>query len=98
MRLPLQEQRIFLLVFFDKHSIYEIAARHNNDIIYTPEAVVFNTDERVPALMDEEDWYEVNVITCVVPNLRVHPRNSYNTGDGSSEEEKGKDRVVLDIV
>ena len=27
--------------------------------------------------------YEVNVITCAAPNLREHPTNAYNVGDGS---------------
>lgn len=56
---------------------------HNDDIIYTPDIVVFKTDERIPKLMNESDWYKVNVITCAAPNLRVRPTNSYNTGDGS---------------
>ena len=56
---------------------------HNDDIIYTPEIVVFKTDERIPKLMDEKDWYKVNVITCAAPNLRVRPSNSYNSGDGN---------------
>lgn len=55
---------------------------HNDDIIYTPEIVVFKTDEKTPRLMDEKDWYKVNVITCAAPNLRVHPGNPYNPGDG----------------
>lgn len=56
---------------------------HNDDIIYTPEVVVFKTDEKKPRLMDEKDWYKVNVITCAAPNLRVHPSNPYNPGDGN---------------
>ena len=56
---------------------------HNDDAIYTPEIVVFKTDERTPRLMDEKDWYKVNVITCAAPNLRVRPSNSYNSGDGN---------------
>lgn len=56
---------------------------HNDDIIYTPDITVFKTDENIPKLMDENDWYQVNVITCAAPNLRSHPTNSYNTGDGN---------------
>lgn len=56
---------------------------HNDDIIYTPEIVVFKTDEKTPKLMDEKDWYKVNMITCAAPNLRVHPSNPYNSGDGN---------------
>ena len=55
---------------------------HNDDVIYTPEIVVFKTDERTPRLMDEKDWYKVNVVTCAAPNLRVRPSNPYNSGDG----------------
>ena len=58
---------------------------HNDDIIYTPEIVVFKTDEKKPRLMDEKDWYKVNVITCAAPNLRVHPGNPYNPGDGNEK-------------
>ena len=56
---------------------------HNDDIIYTPEITVFKTDESIPKLMDQDDWYQVNVITCAAPNLRSRPANPYNAGDGN---------------
>ncbi len=56
---------------------------HNDDIIYTPDVTVFKTDTANPVLMDEEDWYQVNVVTCAAPNLRAVPSNSYNSGDGN---------------
>lgn len=55
---------------------------HNDDIIYTPDVTVFKTDTAYPELMDEDDWYQVNVVTCAAPNLRPRPSNSYNSGDG----------------
>jgi len=55
---------------------------HNDDIIYTPAITVFKTDTAQPKLMDEDDWYQVDVITCAAPNLRTKPSNGYNTGDG----------------
>lgn len=55
---------------------------HNDDIIYTPGVTVFKTDTSHPQLMPEEDWYDVDVITCAAPNLRQVPSNSYNSGDG----------------
>lgn len=55
---------------------------HNDDIIYTPSVVVFKTDTTIPELISEDDWYKVNVITCAAPNLRNHPSNAFNTGDG----------------
>lgn len=39
-------------------------AIHNDDIIHTPDVVVFKTDTAYPKLMEEFDWYHVNVITC----------------------------------
>lgn len=56
---------------------------HNDDIIYTSSVTVFKTDTSMPKVMDEEDWYDVDVITCAAPNLRERPGNQYNTGDGS---------------
>lgn len=55
---------------------------HNDDIIYTPSVTVFKTDTASPALMPENEWYEVNVLTCAAPNLRPYPGNAYNPGDG----------------
>ncbi len=57
---------------------------HNDDIIYTPDIVVFKTDTDRPELMERDDWYKVDVITCAAPNLRVNPSNKYNSGDGTS--------------
>lgn len=55
---------------------------HNDDIIYTPNVLVFKSDTVKPELMDEKDWYLVDVITCAAPNLREKPSNVFNTGDG----------------
>ena len=41
------------------------------DIIYTPAVTVFKTDTAKPQLMDEAAWYDVDVITCAAPDLRV---------------------------
>ena len=57
---------------------------HNDDIIYTPDVTVFKTDTAYPELMDEDIWYQVNVVTCAAPNLRPRPSNSYNSGDGDN--------------
>lgn len=56
---------------------------HNDDIIYTPDIVVFKTDTDLPELMERDDWYKVDVITCAAPNLRENPSNKYNSGDGT---------------
>ena len=58
---------------------------HNDDIIFTPNVTVFKTDTANPVLMPEEDWYDVDVITCAAPNLRNNPSNIYNHGDGNKK-------------
>lgn len=42
----------------------------NSDIIYTPNVTVFKTDESEPKLLDEDDWYNVDVITCAAPEVK----------------------------
>ncbi|MDO4199128.1 MAG: TIGR02452 family protein, partial [Erysipelotrichaceae bacterium] len=45
--------------------------RRNTDVvIYTPDIVVFKSDEETPSLMDRKDWYKVDVLTCAAPDLR----------------------------
>ena len=58
---------------------------HKDDIIYTPGVTVFKTDTTEPKLMDEKDWYDIDVISCAAPNLRAKPGNVYNTGDGRNQ-------------
>lgn len=57
---------------------------HNDDIIFTPDVLVFKSDTASPKLMPEENWYQADIITCAAPNLRENPGNSYNSGDGDS--------------
>ena len=41
----------------------------NSDIIYTSAVTVFKTDESAPKMLEKEDWYLVDVITCAAPVL-----------------------------
>jgi len=67
--------------FYKKHQEDFMAKRltimGNDDLIYTPDVVVFKTDERTdpvyPVMMPEEEWYKVNIITCAAPELRNKP-------------------------
>ena len=43
---------------------------YTDDCIYTPDVVVFKTDEVKPSLLPSQRWWTVNVITCAAPNLR----------------------------
>lgn len=69
---------------------------HNDDIIYTPDVIVFKTDTSEPKQMPEEKWYCVDVITCAAPNLRERPGNRYNSGDGF-QPVKVTDKELLEI-
>ena len=69
---------------------------HNDDCIYTPDVMVFKTDTAKPSLMDEKDWFPVDVITCAAPNLRSQPSNAMNPGDGNRAV-KIKDAQLLAI-
>ncbi len=55
---------------FDTHRINYMG---NDDLIYTPDVVVFKTDERAdiiyPKMMYQKDWYKVDVITSAAPEL-----------------------------
>lgn len=52
---------------------HELDYLGNDDLIYTPDVVVFKTDERTnpvyPQMMSRDEWYKVNVITCAAPQL-----------------------------
>lgn len=67
--------------FYGPHRVAQNPV-HNDDIIFTPEVMVFKTDTASPKLMPEKDWYSVDVISCAAPNLREKPGNAYNSGDG----------------
>lgn len=69
---------------------------YNDDVIFTPGVTVFKTDTESPTLMDEKDWYDVDVITCAAPNLREQPGNRFNPGNGERPT-KVTDRDVFEI-
>lgn len=64
--------------YHDKHARLfergEINYMGNDDLIYTPDVVVFKSDERTdpiyPRMMPRKDWYKVDVITSAAPELR----------------------------
>lgn len=44
--------------------------RNRDDIIYTPGVIAVRDDANGEAMLAEEDWYEMDVITCAAPDLR----------------------------
>lgn len=69
---------------------------NNADIIYTPDVTIFKTDTSHPKLMDEKDWYDVDVITCAAPNLRERPSNRFNQNNGDHAV-KVSDKELFEI-
>ena len=67
-------------------------ALYNDDIIYTPDITVFKSDTDFPEMLPEEEWYNVDVLTCAAPNLRdqdiydPYSKHTGGTGGLSAEE------------
>lgn len=70
----------------------------NDDLIYTPDVVVFKSDERTmpvhPKMMEPQDWYKVNVITCAAPQLT----SSNNRPDDYESIIAGRIKKILDVA
>ena len=59
--------------FYEKH-IQEYDSKiiddmGNDDLIYVPDVVVFKTDESIPKLKSEMDWFKTDVIVSAAPQL-----------------------------
>lgn len=77
--------------FYDSHSHMirrgKNDRRNNDDIIYTPGVTVFREDTFDCELMPQTDWYNVDVITCAAPDLRLFfDRSDYTPGDDELRE------------
>ena len=60
---------------------------YNGDCIYTPGVKVFKSDTNFPEILQESEWWDVDVITCAAPNLRDIPSNVMNPGAGNRKAE-----------
>ena len=58
---------------------------YNDDCIFTPSVKVFKSDINFPELLQEDKWWNVDVITCAAPNLRSIPSNCMNPNAGSKK-------------
>lgn len=56
---------------------------YNDDCIFTPEVKVFKSDKIFPERLPENEWWNVDVITCAAPNLRSIPSNWMNPNAGN---------------
>lgn len=71
---------------------------HNDDLIYTPNVTVFKSDTDMPEVLPEEEWYQVYVISCAAPRLRLRSADQKKLGLTSDvlEIEEEKLREILD--
>ena len=65
--------------FYDFHR-QRHDVRYTDACLYTPDVVVFKTDDDLPSLMPEDKWTLVDILTCAAPNLRAMPNNVMNPG------------------
>lgn len=68
----------------------------NDDCLYTPGVVVFKSDIAFPERMEENDWYQVDIVTCAAPNLRKVPSNSMNPFAGKNSK-KIRDSYLYEL-
>lgn len=77
----------------------EIDHMGNDDLIYSPDVIVFKTDERTipvyPQMMKKEDWYHVDVITCAAPELW---RNYQKKPENYEEIISSRIKKILDVA
>ncbi|MDY4901342.1 MAG: TIGR02452 family protein [Treponema sp.] len=84
--------------FYDPH-IDDLDYLYNDDIIYTPNVVVFKSDEDLPERLPVKDRFMVNVITCAAPNIKAAPKGS----DAISDEKlsaifKKRIRRIMEVA
>ncbi|MDE7206774.1 MAG: TIGR02452 family protein, partial [Lachnospiraceae bacterium] len=83
--------------FHEKHKMLlrqgEMDAAYNDDCIFTPEIVVFKTDDDKCKTMEKAQWYLVDVITCAAPNLRKKPSNAMNPNSGTKALEISSEQL-----
>lgn len=72
-------------------------ARYNDDMIYSPEVLVIRKDDDSMELLEHEDRYFVDIITCAAPNLGRKASNQYNTMAGATQV-KLSDEELLELL
>ena len=72
--------------FYDRHwnliNRGQFNRRNTDDIIYTPTVTVVRDDSKDEVELPENEWYQVDVITCAAPDIRsVGDETEYNPGE-----------------
>lgn len=75
-----------------KHS-----AVYSDVCIYTPDVLIIKSDTSSPERLPENQWLNVDIITCAAPNLRPQPSNSMNPNAGAPVKLSDKELLELHI-
>ena len=88
----------FYLKHRNMYSSHQMNFMGNDDLIYTPNVVVFKTDERTdpvyPKIMNKDEWYRVNVITCAAPHLY----DPLSLPDNYEDTIRSRIKKILDVA
>ena len=71
---------------------------YNDDCIYSPRITVLKSDTALPKLLTENEWYNVDVITCAAPNPNSQYDNIRISDKDLKELHKKRARRILDIA
>ena len=71
---------------------------YNDDCIYSPGITVFKSDTELPKLLPENEWYNVDVITCAAPNLNSRYEKIFISDKVLKELHKKRAKWILDIA
>lgn len=69
--------------FYDYHKSANNVL-YSNACIFSPGITVIKTDTAEPTLKEDDEWFNVDVLTCAAPNLRPEPYNKMNPGTGKA--------------
>ena len=80
--------------FYDRHweliRENKMNRRNTDDLIYTPGVVVVRDDAKDETMLEEKEWYQIDVITCAAPDIR-------KTGD-NTEYRPEQDELYREFV
>lgn len=73
----------------------ELNALHNDDIIWTPDVIVFKDDDY--NLLPEDEWKTISVITCAAPNLREKNVDMFNVDKAIDRKVSNEELYMIHV-
>lgn len=73
---------------------------HKDDIIFTPNVIVFKNDDNL--LLKRDDWFTIDVVTCAAPNVGKYQKGEASTimidENTLKDIHKKRARRILDVA